>query len=122
MGAGSPSQADGGGISGLGNALRGKEKIAVKHRWLAALALVAAAVPMRAAPAEKTPVLTGVVEEYSAAQHRFVVKDEAGRQVAFTWTRDTKFNGVVATGAKVTVRYTPQDNSPNIAQTVGIVK
>jgi hypothetical protein len=94
----------------------------VKHRWFAALALVAAAVPMRAAPAEKTPVLTGVVEEYSAAQHRFVVKDEAGRQVAFTWTRDTKFNGVVATGAKVTVRYTPQDNAPNVAQTVGILK
>jgi len=94
----------------------------VKHRWLAAAALVAAASPLRAAPAEKTPVLTGVVEEYSAAQHRFVVKDEAGRPVAFTWTRDTKFNGVVATGAKVTVRYTPQDNAPNIAQTVGTLK
>jgi len=94
----------------------------VKHRWLAVIALAAAAAPMRAAPAEKTPVLTGVVEEYSAAQHRFVVKDETGRQVAFTWTRDTKFNGVVATGAKVSVRYTPQDNAPNVAQTVGILK
>lgn len=94
----------------------------MKYPWLVAVALVAAAAPVLAAPAEKTPVLTGVVEEYSAAQHHFVVKDEAGRQVAFTWTKDTKFNGVVATGAKVTVRYTPQDNAPNLAQTVGILK
>ena len=122
MGAGSPSQAGGGGISGRGNAFPGMEKFAVKYRWLAVVALVAAAAPMRAAPAEKTPVLTGVVEEYSAAQHRFVVKDETGRQVAFTWTRDTKFNGVVATGARVSVRYTPQDKAPNVAQTVGILK
>lgn len=94
----------------------------MKYRWPLALALAVAAAPVLAAPAEKTPILTGVVEEYSASQHRFVVKDEAGRQVAFTWTKDTKFNGVVATGAKVTVRYTPQDNAPNLAQTVGIVK
>ena len=94
----------------------------MKNRWLPAALLACAALPMAAATAEKTPVLTGVVAVYSAAQHRFDVKDEAGRDVAFTWTKDTKFNGVVSNGAKVTVRYTPQADGTFLAQTVGILK
>jgi hypothetical protein len=110
------------GISGLVEALPEKEKYAVIDRWPAAVVLTLAAVPALAASPEKTPMLTGIVQSYSASEHRFVVKDESGREVAFAWTKDTKFNGVVATGAKVTVRYTPQADGPNLAQTVGILK
>jgi hypothetical protein len=102
--------------------LPGKEKYAVIDRRTAAFVLTLAAAPAFAAPAEKPQMLIGIVQSYSAAEHRFVVKDESGREVPFAWTRDTKFNGVVATGAKVTVRYTPQADGPNLAQTVGILK
>jgi hypothetical protein len=95
---------------------------AVISRWPAAIVLTLAAAPMLGAPAEKTQMLTGIVQSYSATEHRFVVKDDSGREVPFAWTKDTKFNGVVANGAKVTVRYTPQADGPNLAQTVGILK
>ena len=89
---------------------------------LVALAFAAAAVSAPAANTDKTQTLTGTVQTYSASDHRFTVKDGAGREVAFVWTRDTKFNGVVSTGAKVTVRYTPQADAANLAQTVGVAK
>ena len=122
MGAGPPSQAAVRGISELAEAFPEKEKNAVINRWPAAIVLTLAAVPALAATAEKTQMLTGIVQSYSASERRFVVKDESGRDVPFAWTKDTKFNGVVATGAKVTVRYTPQADGPNLAQTVGILK
>ena len=122
MGASPPSQAAARGISEPAEAFPGKEKNAVINRWPAAVVLTLAAVPALAAPAEKTQMLTGIVQSYSASEHRFVVKDESGRDVSFAWTKDTKFNGVVATGAKVTVRFTPQADGPNLAQTVGILK
>lgn len=80
---------------------------------------VAAAV---ASAAEKTVSVTGVVESYSAASHAFTVKTEAGETVSLVWTKETKFNGVVAQGARVTVRFTPQAGGPNVAQTVGVLK
>jgi hypothetical protein len=110
------------GISRLAQALADKEKDAVIDRRIAAVVLTLAAAPALAAPAEKPQMLSGIVQSYSPSEHRFVVKDESGREVPFAWTKDTKFNGVVATGAKVTVRYTPQADGPNLAQTVGILK
>ncbi len=90
-------------------------------KWLASAAFALAAAPAVFAVAERTQTVTGVVQSYSAAQHAFTVKMDSG-EVRFIWTRDTKFNGVVATGAKVTVRFTAQADGPNLAQTVGILK
>ena len=75
-----------------------------------------------AAAAEKTSTVSGVVEGYSAAERSFSVRTDAGGTVALVWTKDTKFNGVVANGARVTVRYTPQAGGANVAQTVGVLK
>jgi hypothetical protein len=72
--------------------------------------------------AEKTVSVTGVVGSYSAAEHAFSVKTDAGETVSLVWTKETKFNGVVAQGARVTVRYTPQSGGSNVAQTVGVLK
>lgn len=83
---------------------------------------LAAALSAPVGAAEKTQTLTGTVQTYSAAEHRFTVRDATGREIAFVWTHDTKFNGVVSEGAKVTVRYTPQADAPNVAQTVGVMK
>jgi len=99
-------------------------------RWLASATLLLAvspavvvlATPASLAAAEKTSTVTGIVQVYSAVEHTFSIKDENGREVRFVWTQETKFNGVMASGAKVTVRYTPQADGPKVAQTVGILK
>ena len=92
------------------------------HRWPSAIVITLAAASATAAPAEKALTLTGIVQDYSAAEHRFAVKDDSGREMTFAWTKETKFNGVVANGARVTVRYTPQPGGANLAQTVGVLK
>jgi hypothetical protein len=94
----------------------------VKNRALVFAALLSAAVPAAAIAAEKTVTANGVVEGYSAADHAFAVKPDSGPVLRFVWTKETKFNGVVANGARVTVRYTPQTDGPNVAQTVGVLK
>lgn len=94
----------------------------MKNRAPILSALLFAAVPLVAAAAEKTVTANGVVESYSAVDHAFSVKTETGASVRFVWTKDTKFNGVVASGARVTVRYTPQPDGANVAQTVGVLK
>jgi hypothetical protein len=72
--------------------------------------------------AEKTVTVTGVVDSYSAATHAFSVKTDAGETLSLVWTKETKFNGVVSQGARVTVRFTPRTDGPNVAQTVGVLK
>jgi hypothetical protein len=73
------------------------------------------------AAAEKTLTSTGVVQSYTASEHAFTVKTDAG-ELKFVWTKETKFNGVVGNGARVTVRYTPQAGGDNVAQTVGVLR
>jgi hypothetical protein len=72
--------------------------------------------------AEKVQNSVGIVKAYSAASHTFSVEDESGRMVQFVWAKETKFNGVISAGAKVTVRYTEQGDGRNLAQTVGVLK
>jgi hypothetical protein len=73
------------------------------------------------AATEKTSNAAGVVTEYSAESRTFSLRAEKGETLTFTWTNETKFNGVVARGAKVTVRYTTSPEGKPIAQTVGVV-
>ena len=87
-----------------------------------AFVLSLAAAASVASAAEKTAAVTGVVQNYSAVAHTFTVRPEAGEAVLLVWTKETKFNGVVANGARVTVRYTPQPDGQNLAQTVGVLK
>jgi len=84
-----------------------------------ALALAAATV---AAAAEKSITVTGIVQSYSAASHAFTLKSDSGETVSLVWTKETKFNGVVSQGARVTVRFAPQPGGPSLAQTVGVLK
>jgi P pilus assembly chaperone PapD len=87
-----------------------------------AFVLSLAAVAAVSAAAEKTVTVTGVVQTYSAVAHAFTLKSDAGETVSLVWTKDTKFNGVVAQGARVTVRFTPEPAGANVAQTVGVLK
>ncbi len=87
-----------------------------------ALAALVLSTGLAGAAPEKVLNSVGVVQDYSAESHDFSIRDEKGRTFRFVWTRETKFNGVVSTGAKVTVRYTEQADGRNLAQTVGVLK
>lgn len=92
---------------------------------VALAALTVSALPvsaLAALPAEKTPTVAGVVSAYSASEHSFSVRDDQGKLWKFLWNHETKFNGVVSNGARVSVRYTPQPDGANVAQTVGVLK
>ena len=91
-------------------------------RTIAAASLALLLAAGTATAAEKAQNSVGVVADYSAAGHTFSVEEENGRKVVFVWGKETKFNGVVSTGARVTVRYTEQSDGRNLAQTVGVLK
>lgn len=74
------------------------------------------------APASRTASAVGVVTEYSASTRSFAIQPEEGRPLKLNWTNDTKFNGVVTRGAKVTVRYTVGADGQAVARTVGVVR
>lgn len=90
----------------------------------AAIAILVAALngPALFAAAEKTPTAVGIVSDYSASAHTFSIRDDQDKSWKFVWNHETKFNGVVSTGARVSVRYTPQADGANVAQTVGVLK
>jgi len=93
-------------------------KIAVSGAILAVVVVTAGVF----AAAEKTSSAVGVVTEYSAASHDFSIRTDADQTLRFRWNDETKFNGVVSRGMKVSVRYTETGNGEILARTVGVLK
>ena len=87
----------------------------------ATLALALATAAVAATPA-RVQTSVGIVTAYAPAQKSFSLHSDAGESLRFQWDAQTKFNGVVFKGAKVSVRYTGAPDGPLAAQTVGVVK
>jgi hypothetical protein len=88
---------------------------------LVALTLVAGTVA--AAPgAEKMLTASGNVAKLEAANRAVVVKLSDGPETRFVWTNDTKINGTLAVGAKVTIRYTSLADGQNLAHQISVSK
>ena len=85
----------------------------------AALVLVLAG---NATAAEKTSTATGTVSKLDAAQHSVVVAVTDGADTRFVWTADTKINGTLSPGAKVTVRYTTLPDGQNLAHQISVAR
>jgi uncharacterized protein (DUF2141 family) len=85
----------------------------------AALVLVLAG---NATAAEKTSTATGTVSKLDAAQHSVVVAVTDGSDTRFVWTADTKINGTLSLGAKVTVRYTTLPDGQNLAHQISVAR
>ncbi|HEY6067025.1 MAG TPA: DUF5666 domain-containing protein [Thermoanaerobaculia bacterium] len=83
-----------------------------------ALALVLAA--GNAAAAEKTLTASGTVSKLDAVQHTVVVAVTDGAETTFNWTAETKINGTLAPGAKVTIRYTTLPDGQNLAHQISV--
>jgi uncharacterized protein (DUF2141 family) len=97
------------------------------HRKLSILLATAAAALVlvlagNATAAEKTSTATGTVSKLDAVQHSVVVAVTDGAETRFVWTVDTKINGTLSPGAKVTVRYTTLPDGQNLAHQISVAR
>jgi ferric-dicitrate binding protein FerR (iron transport regulator) len=84
-------------------------------------AILAAAEPLFAA-GDKTITATGTVTKLEAAGRAVFVAVASGPETRFVWTADTKINGTLSQGAKVTVRYTTLPDGQNLAHQISVAK
>lgn len=89
---------------------------------IAAVALVLALGAGNAAAAEKTLTATGKVSKLDAAERTVVVAVTDGPETRFVWTADTKINGTLSPGAKVTIRYTTLPEGQNLAHQISVAR
>jgi Domain of unknown function (DUF5666) len=87
---------------------------------IATVALALALAAGNASAAEKTLTASGTVSKLDAVQHTVVVAVTDGAETTFVWTADTKINGTLAPGAKVTVRYTTLPEGQNLAHQISV--
>jgi uncharacterized protein (DUF2141 family) len=87
---------------------------------IAAAGLVLALTAGDAAAAEKTLTAGGTVSKLDAAQRTVVVAVTDGPETTFAWTADTKINGTLAPGARVTIRYTTLPDGQNLAHQISV--
>jgi hypothetical protein len=92
----------------------------------AALAVAAAALTIvlagNALAAEKTLSASGTVSKLDAAERTVVVAVTSGSETRFVWTADTKINGTLAPGARVTIRYTTLPDGQNLAHQISVAR
>ena len=88
-------------------------------RTVAVLALTLVAWRVTATAADKTQTVSGTIARLDAAQQTLVVKAGAD-ETRFVWNAETRINGVLAPGAKVTVRYAPQADGQNLAFQISV--
>ena len=90
----------------------------------AAALLIAVALSVAAANAattEKALTASGAVSKLDAAE-RTVFVTVGTAETRFVWTADTKINGTLAPGAKVTIRYTMLPDGQNLAHQITVSK
>src|SRR5262249_42786936 len=72
------------------------------------------------APAEKMQTAGGTIAKLEAANRTLVVTVAKGEETRFVWTAETKINGTLSQGAKVTVRYTTLSDGQNVAHQISV--
>ncbi len=86
---------------------------------LAALGmLLAVALPARSP--ERAQTVTGTVAKIEATERAVTVTLPDGSQERFYWTNDTRFSGVLAPEARVTIRYAVSPDGKNLAQQISV--
>jgi len=71
--------------------------------------------------ADRNQTASGTISRLDAAQQTLVVK-VASEEVTFVWNAETRINGVLAPGARVTVRYSQQSDGRNLAFQISVGK
>jgi hypothetical protein len=87
------------------------------------LTLALSLAPLAASPGnDKMSTATGNVTKLNAAERAVNVNVSDGSDMRFVWTEDTKINGTLAPGAKVTIRYTTLPDGQNLAHQISVGK
>jgi hypothetical protein len=84
------------------------------------IASILAAGQAYSAGVEKMVTATGTVTKLQAADRTIFVAIDRGSETRFVWTAETKINGTLSQGAKVTVRYTAQPDGENLARQISV--
>ena len=84
------------------------------------LTLALSLAPLAGAGNDKTSTATGNVAKVNASERMVVLTLTDGTESRFVWTADTKINGTLAPGAKVTVRYTSLPDGQNLAHQISV--
>ena len=85
-----------------------------------ALAALVHAADLGATQSDRSLTATGTVTKIQSSDRAFAVTLADGSQVRFVWTSDTKISGVLAPGARVTIRYEVAADGRNVAQQVSV--
>lgn len=99
-----------------------QKKIKATLLFAATLALVFAIASDVGNAAEKTLTAAGTVSRLDAAERTVVVAVTDGAETRFVWTADTKINGTLAPGAKVTIRYTTLPDGQHLAHQISVAR
>ena len=77
-----------------------------------------------AAPAAPDRALTaaGTIAKLQSSERTLTVTLPDGGEARFLWNADTKINGVLSPGAKVTIRYAISADGKNVAQQISVSK
>jgi hypothetical protein len=84
---------------------------------LAALVFAGA---LGAAQSDRSLTTSGTISKIQSSDRSFAVTLADGSQARFVWTSDTKFSGVLAPGARVTIRYEVAADGRNVAQQISV--
>ena len=90
-------------------------------RTLAILAVLAAAFAGPAAAADRSQTVSGTISKLDAPHQTLVVK-VVSDELTLVWNDETRINGVLTPGAKVTVRYGIQPDGRNLAYQISVGK
>lgn len=87
----------------------------------AALAALLLASQAALAAPDRSQTVAGTISRLDAARQTLVVK-VGSEEMKFVWNAETRINGVLALGAKVTVRYGEQPDGQNLAYQISVGK
>jgi hypothetical protein len=74
-----------------------------------------------AAP-ERAVTVVGTVTRLTPAERTVAITTADGANASFRWNADTKINGVLAPGARVTIRYSTDASGTNLALQITVAK
>ena len=94
----------------------------MRRRTVAVMLLVALAGAARldARRPDRAQTASGTVAKIEATERAVTLTLPDGSQERYFWTNDTKFSGVLAPGARVTVRYAVSPDGRNLAQQISV--
>ena len=90
-------------------------------RALAIALLLSALAAGSARAADRSQTVSGTISRLDAEHQTLVVKTGSD-EMTLVWNEETRINGVLTPGAKVTVRYGAQPDGKNLAYQISVGK